>query len=229
MFWKRGAANGSPKQDNESKCVEHPEVGTVISTEDILQKVWIPVVEGNQVFADEFLVDHGSQDGDISNSRQQLVIKPKHCQIGSAGAAVVDSLNTVLTTWSNTHHREVEYLVSQHRGANKSVSPNRDLVPQHNWVYDRNQIEHVASQVERVFFAGQVLGHCHSLHLVSDLAAGMVESLGVGDDKEITVLSDALLICGPTKQDREEMMDEVIVTSQLQQIIISSTQDVLLE
>lgn len=56
-------------------------MGTVISTEDILQKVWIPVVEGNQVFADEFLVDHGSQDGDISNNRQQLVIKPKHCQV----------------------------------------------------------------------------------------------------------------------------------------------------
>lgn len=102
-------------------------------------------------------------------------------QIGTTGAAVVESLNKVLNAWSKQNQRDVEYLVTQHNLANNA--------PGH-WLYDRNQLEHVGSQVDRVYLAGQVLGHCHSFHIVADLAAGLVETLGVSDDKEITLLTD---------------------------------------
>lgn len=94
-----------------------------------------------------------------------------------------------------------------------------------------------------------MLGHCHPFHIVADLAAGLVETLGVSDDKEITLLTDgkivdqmllkpcrtltivfyfpssALVVSGATKTGRDEMMDEVIAASQLQQILLATTQD----
>lgn len=61
----------------QEEDIIHPEVGTVITIEDISQKVWVPASDDNSIFVEEFLVDASKDDLGPSS----IVIKPKHCQV----------------------------------------------------------------------------------------------------------------------------------------------------
>lgn len=61
--------------------MEHPEVGTVITLHDIVEKVWVPAVESNEVFVQQYLMDNHGGDANDSVESTPIVIKPKHCQV----------------------------------------------------------------------------------------------------------------------------------------------------
>lgn len=69
--------------------MEHPEVGTVITLHDIAEKVWVPAVESNDVFVQQYLLDSHGDDGNDSIESTPIVIKPKHCQVSAASMSDV--------------------------------------------------------------------------------------------------------------------------------------------
>ena len=101
IFWCRG-----PKHPAYTTfCVTHPEPFTVITHQDILDGVWVPVQKEN------FLIDwvrYYTRELE-KKGRLQLTIWPQHCLIGTAGHAVVQPINDAIQTWAMHRKKVIKY------------------------------------------------------------------------------------------------------------------------
>ena len=98
IFWKKG-----PKHPDFKSANRHPEPFTVITHNDILEDIWIPV----QVKLID-ICKHYTKELE-KKGRLKLTIWPQHCIIGSPGHAVVPPINDALQEWAVYRHKTVRY------------------------------------------------------------------------------------------------------------------------
>ena len=94
LFWK--GVTGSP-----------PKVFTVISNQDIRNKVWVPRAEGKDVL--EWCLTYTTNLEE--KGMRKLTIWPEHCIVGSTGHAVVPVINEALQDWAMVSNRPVKYVM----------------------------------------------------------------------------------------------------------------------
>jgi len=94
LFWMN--KSGSP-----------PNIFTVISYQDVKNKIWIPRDTSPAVM--EWCLSYTKKLEHLG--RTKLTIWPEHCIIGSRGQAVVSSINEALQQWAAYSHRPVTYIM----------------------------------------------------------------------------------------------------------------------
>lgn len=143
LFWRDGTG---------SKC---PDPFTLISSADIKNGTWIPVIPS---WAKQ-MVDY--TEALESNGRYALCIWPEHCLIGTWGHNVVDPVQLALAKWEMENIAMVDYVTkgsnlwTEHYSAVQADVPNDDPTTQLNI----DLIETLA-EADVIGISGQALSHC---------------------------------------------------------------------
>ena len=153
VFWKNTAG-------------EHPPPFTLIRSEDVATKKWIPVDESKQTYALQYtkaLEEKG---------RFVLCIWPEHCLIGTDGHAVVPLLNEALQEWVRQKMKTVEYV---HKGMNcltemYSAIAAEVPIPEDPSTNINRQLLESLHNADKLFFCGEAKSHCVN-YTMRDIAA----------------------------------------------------------
>jgi nicotinamidase-related amidase len=105
LFWKD--QNGSP-----------PKLFTIITSQDIRNKVWIPRDAKKDVL--EWCLTYTINLEE--KGMRKLTIWPEHCIVGSKGHAVVPVINEALQEWATMSNRPVKYVMKCQNWKTESYS-----------------------------------------------------------------------------------------------------------
>ena len=86
---------------------DHPKLFTVISHQDIRNKVWVPRVQGREVL--EWCLKYTKALED--KGMRKLTVWPEHCIVGGTGHAVVPAIKKALQEWAASSSRPVKYVM----------------------------------------------------------------------------------------------------------------------
>jgi nicotinamidase-related amidase len=103
IFWKKGPKHPDGRT---SRMNRHPEPFTVITHNDVVEKIWVPVQEEN-VSLIEWCEKYTKELE--KKGRLKLTIWPQHCIIGSPGHAVVPPINEAIQEWAILRNRTIRY------------------------------------------------------------------------------------------------------------------------
>lgn len=65
----------------------------------------------------DILAAYFPSSSDEDDESRHIIIQPRHCLIGTAGASVAPCLSEAVTIWSNHHNRDVENIIANHNHA----------------------------------------------------------------------------------------------------------------
>ena len=155
---------------------DHPKPFTIISHQDVLDKVWMTTSD-----------EHRKWSYTYTKALGQMCIWPPHCLIGSSGHNVVAELFDVLRAWEEKDGKVVEYITkgsniwTEHFGA---VEPEVPL-PEGNQT-NRELIRSVANS-DITLVAGEASSHC-----VAKTVGGLIKYLEQSDIQKMVILPDVM-------------------------------------
>lgn len=149
----------------KDKRGNHPAPFTIISSADIKNEVWTPVIEksSNMLSYAQALEKQG---------KYPLCIWPPHCLIGTSGANVYPPLMNELNKWSEENEIPIEFvfkgmnIYTEHYSAIMAeVIDDEDPATHANY-----KLLNALIKADRVLVAGEALSHCVA-NTVRDLVA----------------------------------------------------------
>lgn len=141
-----------------------PSPFTLISFEDVQNRVWFPVDHKNFSHALDYTLSLKK------NQRYDLIIWPEHCINNTWGHEVVDVLMSSLLLWENKSNKKVDYI-------NKGMNPNTEHYSALKAEFQIKEDSHTLLNIdllnklvanEQLIIAGEALSHCVA-STVSDL------------------------------------------------------------
>lgn len=135
---------------------KNPAPFTLISFEDVQNKVWFPVDERNMNHALEYTLSLKK------NQRYNLIIWPEHCIKNTWGHKVVDVLMSSLVMWEQKNNKTVNYI-------NKGMNPNTEHYSALKAEFEIRTDNHTLLNIdlldklvknEKLIIAGEALSHC---------------------------------------------------------------------
>jgi len=84
-----------------NKSNEHPKPYTIISSDDIIEKIWYPVNMNLYEYCQSYAKQLESK------GRFKLVIWPDHCLLGTDGHEITNRLQSALYKWNKVHENKL--------------------------------------------------------------------------------------------------------------------------
>lgn len=178
----------------------HPDPFTLITVEDVENKIWMPVDTTKQEYA-LFYVKELKK-----NNKYNLLIWPDHCILGSKGHQLNDELNKALQFWEETNNRKVIYI-------NKGTNPNtehysglkaevvlEDAEETHLNIKLINELNKFSS----IEIAGEALSHC-----VGNTALDLIENLPIESRNKVYMLTDCMSSVTGFEKNGEEILNTI--------------------
>jgi nicotinamidase-related amidase len=187
----------------------HPQPFTAISSQDVIDKKWVPrsdldihpgtLHEDTFGPLDDFLKDDGSGEIDLykyaveytkrleERGRFQLVIWPEHCLIGSLGHCVVKEVHDALENWSKTTGGSVEWVLKGQNLLTESYSAIEADVPVNRDTSFATDLHASLLKSDSLLVTGQASSHC-----VNYTTESIVDRWPKEDLSQITVLTDCM-------------------------------------
>mmetsp|Transcript_33074 Transcript_33074/g.80378 ORF Transcript_33074/g.80378 Transcript_33074/m.80378 type:complete len:244 (+) Transcript_33074:1628-2359(+) len=189
--------------------VTHPQPFTAISSQEVMDKKWVPrsnfhILPGTldpEVFGplDDFLKNDGSGELDLykyaveytkrleRNGRFQLFIWPEHCLVGSPGHCMVKDVRDALELWSKQTGGSVEWVLKGQNLLTESYSAIEAEVPVNTTTSFDTTLHASLMKSDRLFVAGQASSHC-----VNYTATSIVDRWPKNKLSQITLLTDCM-------------------------------------
>lgn len=189
--------------------VTHPQPFTPISSQDVIDKKWIPrssfhVLPGtvdSVVFGslDGFFRDDGSGEFDLhkyaveytrrleEKGKFQLFIWPEHCLIGSPGHCIVPDVREALGDWSRKYGGSVEWVLKGQNLLTETYSALEAEVPVNQDTSFDEGLQASLQKSDRLLIAGQAMSHC-----VNYTTSSIVDRWPIDKLSNITLLTDCM-------------------------------------
>ena len=177
-FWSSGS--------DKSK---RPDPFTLITKEDIENRVWVPQSVDHEEYIKVYL------DSLESKGRFKHIIWPEHCLIGTPGHAVNSTIMEAAHTWCDKHNRQVEWVIKGENPLTEMYSALAAEVPIEsdaktcmNQSLRSTLLPKVDDPNYRLIVCGQAMSHCVNFTL-RDICAGTQDNQET-DINRILLLSD---------------------------------------
>lgn len=162
---------------------DHPSPFTVITSEDVMEKRWIPVIETE--WSRRYVIELNAQ------AKKDLVIWPYHVPIGSVGNALDPELWSAVF-WHSLARRYQPTLWTKGsipKTEHYSILKPEIEVPEHPHGGVSREFLDLLGKADHIFIAGEAETHC-VLETVEDL----VEAFGTDPESlsKITILRDCM-------------------------------------
>lgn len=164
-----------------SPLMENPTPFTVITSDDVKNAVWTPVIPG-QI---QRMIDY--VEALEAGGRYPLCIWPEHCLIGSPGHNVTEPVRIALSEWERDNIALVNYVTkgsnlwTEHYSAVQAevVDPNDETTS-----LNMNLIQ-MLQEADIIGIAGQALSHC-----VANTIRDIANNFGEENIKKFVLLED---------------------------------------
>jgi nicotinamidase-related amidase len=161
---------------------DSPPPYTEITLEHMDNKTWFPRNEVAHEKSYEYLqaLKNGKE------GRQQLMIKPEHCLIGTEGHSVVSCINEALQDWAKQRLRKVNYFLKGmncYTDMNSAFVADVEIPEDPSTFLDPNMLKKLMSR-EKLVICGQKLSPCLNF-TTRDIVAGLN-----GDLSKIVLVRD---------------------------------------
>jgi len=161
---------------------KHPEPFTIITTEDIISRKWIPRPD-LKLPADESLLDPSvfsdmtavvDADGNLDltkycieysrlleeKGRFKVCIWPEHCLIGTPGHCVVDGVRQAMEEWSEATGGSIEWVLKGQNLLAEMYSALAADVPVCSATKFNDKLQESLLSSDRLIVCGQAMSHC---------------------------------------------------------------------
>ncbi|MGL5786865.1 MAG: hypothetical protein ACRCX4_08625 [Bacteroidales bacterium] len=159
---------------------ESPAPFTLISSEDVKNKIWASKNPEHQEWA-QYYIDALEKEGNFVH-----VIWPEHCITGSKGEAIVDELMSAVEEWARGGHyfelfRKGEYPYTEHFGALRA----NIIVESEKGTHLNQELIERLKAFDVIYVAGEAKSHC-----VATTLKQMLEINGLAT--KIVILEDCM-------------------------------------
>ena len=162
---------------------KHPNPFTIITTQDVKDGVWEPLVHelNHEVLNYVKTLE--------SNGRYPLCIWPPHCLIGSIGATVMPILFSALYEWEESQKAIVDYVTKGSNFMTEHYSAVMADVPDPSDPGTQLNINliNILKEADRILIAGEASSHCLKF-TIEDIA----NNFGEENIKKFVLLEDAM-------------------------------------
>jgi nicotinamidase-related amidase len=179
----------------------HPSPFTLITVEDVENKVWKPVDNSKADYA-LFYVKELKK-----NNKYNLLIWPDHCILGTEGHKVNDELNDTLKSWEEKNNKEVIYI-------NKGTNPNTEhysglkaevVLEEAEETHLNMKLINKLNEFSYIEIAGEALSHC-----VGNTALDLIENLSPENRVKVSMLTDCMSSVSGFEKNGEEILSKIV-------------------